>query len=370
MGRRFGRGSRPDLRGASAVANTAMPAGDGSSAVRAIRVDRPLGRRKMWLQKIHTQTRGGGVLCRATLGRVGSRRGRDRPKPSDEDASLPLTAATPRLFSAPTPRRDSAVGPSARPSFTWRGSRRRRSRASSVAQHRPHPLTCARAAARDSLTRSGVRDRDLLHTFRGPLPVSRRGVTGDAKAPSEASGYAGPAIAPPRDGALICRVACDRDHVGEFDEALLLPCNSRRRADQGQKKIGHAQTRSRAPMFDGLDHHHVEACGSHSSIARGLCGDAAERAGCGRGPDIGVDEAESQPIASCAGSSRGGANKDRRRSTIDLVALSNQTADRIDVGGFRRGRAVMRLGWTLRFGCSSVCPRSRADCLVVRAGSR
>ena len=74
----------------------------------------------------------------------------------------------------------------------------------------------------------------------------------------------------------------DRDHVGEFDQALLdaLQFVAGAGQHQGQEEIGHVADRGLGLAdADGLHQHHVEAGGlAQQHRLAGFRGDAAERA--------------------------------------------------------------------------------------------
>ncbi len=140
----------------------------------------------------------------------------------------------------------------------------------------------------------------------------------------------------------------DRDHVGEFDEALLdaLQLVACARQHQREKEIGHvADRRFRLADADGFHQHDIEACGlAQQHRLAGLGSDTAERAGRRRGADEGVvfsrEPRHPRLVAEdrAAGARRRGIDGQHR----DLVPLGDQShAERIDGGGLadtRRAR--------------------------------
>ena len=131
----------------------------------------------------------------------------------------------------------------------------------------------------------------------------------------------------------------DRDHVGELDQPLLdaLQLVAGARQHQGEEEVGHVGDRGlRLPGADRLHQDHVEArrLAKQHGLA-GLGGDAAERAGGGRGADegVGVGGEPRHPglVAEDRAAGAGGGGIDREHGDA-VPALGEPGPQRVDGG--------------------------------------
>ena len=168
----------------------------------------------------------------------------------------------------------------------------------------------------------------------------------------------------------------DRDHVGQFDDAFLqaLQFVAGAGQHQHQEKIGHVGDRGlRLADADRFHQHHVVAgrLAEQHGLAR-LGGDAAERAGGGRGAHEGVGvDWQAAPCASCRrGSSRRcGVEDGSTASTATLwpLPVSNVPSASMVVDLPAPGAPVMPSRTALPVSGSSSCTSKCAGFAVIGA---